>query len=93
MDSKLINRAEWDSLKADPRFRKYRTYLALWHEYIKDQWSEGIFLDEKANIEAWAKSQLLKDQRDLDYDDIRDFFITAELIKDTEEDDDSNDSE
>ena len=86
MDSNLINREEWDSLKADPRFRKYRHYLALWHEHIKDQWAEGGISGEVENACAYGKAQLLKDQTELDYDDIREFFITAELMKEKEED-------
>ena len=93
MDSKLINKEEWDSLVADPRFRKYRHYLGLWLEHIKNSWAEGQIVGELENSCAFGKAQLLKDQTDMSYEDIRAFFITAELIKEKEEDGNSDDSE
>lgn len=81
MDSKIINKEEWDSLKADPRFRKYRHYLVLWLEFVKDQWADGQILGEIANADASGKCQLLKDQIAMDYEDIKDFLIEAGYIK------------
>lgn len=85
MDSKLINRAEWDSLKGHPGFRKYRAYQGLFLEYLKDQWADGLIAGEVENAEASGKAQLLKDMVALDYDDIRKFFIEAGHIKETQE--------
>jgi hypothetical protein len=87
----LINRAEWDSLKADPRFSKYREYQRLFLEFIKDQWADGNFLEELENAEASGKAQLLRDMVALDYDDIRKFFIEAGHIKETNSEQDIDD--
>ena len=91
MDSKLINRAEWDSLAANPVFRKYREFQRLWLEFIKDQWADGQITGELENADAAGKCQLLKDQVALDYDDIRKFFIEAGHIKETASDENTDD--
>ena len=71
---------------ADPRFRKYRHYLALWLEHVKDQWAEGEISSEIENACAYGKAQLLKDQVALEYDDIRNFFIETGAITETDKD-------
>ena len=78
----LINRAEWESLVADPRFHKYRDYLKLWLEHIKDKWADGEIQGDLANADAAGKTQFLKDQIELDYDDIRSFFVETGSMKD-----------
>ena len=81
----LINRAEWESLVADPRFHKYRDYLKLWLEHIKDRWADGEIVGELENADAAGKTQFLKDQIDLDYEDIRRFFVETGSMKDGED--------
>ena len=81
MDSKLINKEEWVSLRADPRFKKYQEYQRLWLEYIKDQWADGMISGELANADASGKCQMLKDMVELNYEAIRSFFIEAGHIK------------
>jgi hypothetical protein len=77
---------------ADPRYRKYQQYLKLWLESLKDQWADGQFATEQQNTEAWAKAQFLKDLSEQDYDSIRNFFLSRELIKESEQDEqDPND--
>ena len=75
-----------DSLELDPRFRKYKHYLELWREHIKDQWAEGEISGEIENACAFGKAQLLKDQVSLNYADIREFFVSTGKIKEKAED-------
>ena len=78
----LMNRAEWESLVADPRFSKYRDYLKLWLEHIKDKWANGEIQGELENADAAGKTQFLKDQIDLKYEDMSQFYIAIGRIKD-----------
>ena len=81
----LINRAEWESLKADPRDSKYRAYLALWLEELKTKWVDGEFTDPIENAIAIGKAQQLMDQINLNYDDIHSFFIAIGVKKENEQ--------
>ena len=90
MDSKLIYEEEWDSLLVDPRFRKYRHYLELWLEHVKDNWADGLITGELANADAAGKTQFLKDQIGLEYEDIHEFFVGVGHVKEAEETEDAD---
>ena len=60
----------------------YRDYLRLWLEHIKDKWANGEIVGDIANADAAGKTQLLKDQISLDYEDMRQFFVAIGRMKD-----------
>ena len=60
----------------------YREYLKLWLEHIKDQWANGEIIGDLENAEASGKAQFLKDLIDIDYDDMREFYIGIGSMKD-----------
>lgn len=86
----LMDQEGWQSLSHSDNFKKYRAYLQMRLDDLKEGWSAGRFYGED-EARAQAEAEELRHEINLTYDDLSEFYISTGRKKESE--DDSNSSE